>query len=401
MRRLRSSAWLVLEAYALLLALIQLPGGVRTDEAKYLLSIPYPHPPLLRSIFAFTSSLPMQEFLWRFVIASALVQGVWLLWDIGNVLKGPRRIALAVSWLLCSAVITQAGTVMMAPLTGLFGLVCVWLALNPTHLKRESANLVGCLWFIGIFSAYQTVLYVPLIISALRSAHVSWKKILVLLGIPFVLLVLYTLSNPLALASMITLTGQDGMLTADARFQMILLTSLVAGSGILTVVGGFGLLTSGRFDLIATLVLVFGFLCISVQPYYAILLTPLLIAGLYLQLCRRRVPCFLYVPLFLIMSVLVTFTALPPFSQTAARATMNFLREKNVSGLVLIDGPFGHEWQYESVGPIGRFTVDVSASVESEASVLICTKKESCEDDINRDEWVRENGAPVEVWVKK
>jgi len=45
-------AAVALQIYALLLAGVQLLGGVRTDEAKYLLNIPYPHPPLARFLQA-------------------------------------------------------------------------------------------------------------------------------------------------------------------------------------------------------------------------------------------------------------------------------------------------------------------------------------------------------------
>ena len=82
---------------------------------------------------------------------------------------------------------------------------------------------------------------------------------------------------------------------------------------------------------------------------------------------------------------------------------MHFLWAQNLyqeQGILLIDGPFGHEWQYESTRPIGRFTQTLSSSVELQAQAIVCTKK-TCEDDVNVDVWKRLEGAPVEVWVRR
>ena len=306
MRRLISPFWL-LELYALLLALLQMPAGVRTDEAKYLLSIPYPHPPLLRSLFASLAWMPQQEFFWRFVLASVLVQGVWLLWDMGSVLQTPRRLALAASWLFSAAFILEAGTVLMAPITALFGLVCVWFALHPRHFPKHVAPLVGCFWFLGLFSAYQTVLYVPLLVSMLRASHVPTKKILLFLGVPFFLLAFYTCAHPLALASLIKVTGQDAPLSLVLRLSQLVWLSLAAGSGMLTIVGMAGILMSRRGDLLITLFLVLAFVFLSHQEYYALLLTPLLVAGVYGLLCKRRLSGTLFLSAHLLMSILFVF----------------------------------------------------------------------------------------------
>ena len=69
-----------LEGYALALAWIQSLGGVRTDEAKYLLDIPYPHPPLMRWVLNLTEGFTYQEMLWRMIFATLLVQAVWLVY---------------------------------------------------------------------------------------------------------------------------------------------------------------------------------------------------------------------------------------------------------------------------------------------------------------------------------
>lgn len=396
MRRVGLQFWL-LELYALLLALLQSAGGVRTDEAKYLLSIPYPHPPLLRSLFASIATFPGQEFFWRFVIASVMTQAVWLLLDIGYVLSPLRRITLVVSWLLSTALILQAGTVMLAPVTGCFGLLCAVLALRPKPISKTSAPLVGILWFFAIFSAYQSVLYLPLLIGVLRSAHLSWRRIVLFLGLPILLLAIYTLTNPLALASMLKVGSQDAPLALSLRLSNVLWICAIAGSGLLTLIGTVGVLTSGRMDLLLTMFLLVAYIILSSQQYYAILLTPILVAGMMTLLSRRKISGQIFLPVHLMLTAVLVFLTFPDMHPTPARATMRFLRGQHITGLVLIDGPFGHEWQYESTSPIGRFTQMLSTPVEATAAAIVCTKK-ACEEDLG-EEWMRMEGAPGEVWI--
>ena len=122
---------LLLEIAAAGLAVLKWMGGVRTDEAKYFLNIPYPHPPLVRTMLHWTVLLPGAELVWRVVFATLLFQGVWLLWRSGRAFPRGLRILLAGAWLTSAATILQTGTVMMAPLTALFGLVLV------CHLHRN------------------------------------------------------------------------------------------------------------------------------------------------------------------------------------------------------------------------------------------------------------------------
>ncbi len=402
MRRLIFSHGL-LELYALALAVVQLPGGVRTDEAKYLLSIPYPHPPLLRTLFASLSWMPYQELFWRFVIASAVVQAVWLLWDLGYVFPRPKRLALASSWLFSAAVVLQAGTVMMAPLTALFGLVCVWLVLRPHPIAKTSAPLIGLFWFLGLFSIYQTVLYLPLLLGVFRKAHLRARDFCLFLGMPLLLLVLYTVAHPLLLASIVHVGSQDAALPISLRLWKILWILLVSGSGMLTVVGIAGILVSGRKELLVTLMALVSYIALTSQEYYAILLTPLLASGVFLLLCKRRLSSTCYLPPHVLMSVLFVFTLFPSAHPSSARETMHFLRTHGVTSMqefLLMDGPFGHEWQYESSAPIGRFTQQVSSSIEDRAQAIVCTKK-TCEEDVNTEMWKRLDGAPVEVWIRR
>ena len=69
---------LPLQAWAILLAFVQtLGGGVRTDEAKYLLNIPYPQPPLARWILGWTEALPLMKegAKWMLYIPAKLAYG--------------------------------------------------------------------------------------------------------------------------------------------------------------------------------------------------------------------------------------------------------------------------------------------------------------------------------------
>ena len=104
-----------LEAYAVALAVLQSLSGVRTDEAKYLLSIPYPHPPFLRSVMSATEWVPFQEMLWRVLLASLFIHAVWLIWDMVRGLDRQQRIALCGAWLLSGSILLLSGSILLAP----------------------------------------------------------------------------------------------------------------------------------------------------------------------------------------------------------------------------------------------------------------------------------------------
>lgn len=399
----------LLEFYALFLVFLVLPGGVRTDEAKYLLSIPYPHPPAVRAFFRQLAFLPFHEGVIRFLLATLVVQAVWLVRDIGMVLSPLRRMALAVSWLLSSAVILQAGTVMLSPVTALFGLLFLSLALTPTDPSPRSVPFISLLWLLGLFSAYHTALYVPLVWSALRRARptglagrgrASIGMTVFYLGIPLVLLALYSLGNPLTIASMFTVSRQDSALPLVEHLKNIGWVWIIAGSGIGSILGTWGLLVSGRKDLLLTGFFLTSFLAISSQGYYAILFTPLLVGGVFILLCRRRLLPGVFIPLQLVMAALLLFVFFPSVHSTPARLTTRMLRAQGVRELVLIDGPFGHEWQYESSVPVRRFTPELASQIEERAQAIVCTRQ-SCEENVNPEVWVRLKNSPVQVWVRR
>src|SRR3989338_1752916 len=167
-----SCAVIGLELLAILLAWLQSLGGVRTDEAKMLLNIPYPHPPLLRWIVSQTEALPFQEMLWRVLLASIVVQAVWLVWDMGRDLPRGARMVAAGAWLLSAAVLAQAGSITTALVTAVWGLVFCWFFVRleletPSPRGREYIPWVTLLWLFSLFTAYQAVLYVPILIAVI------------------------------------------------------------------------------------------------------------------------------------------------------------------------------------------------------------------------------------------
>lgn len=401
MRRFRPVTlfWL-LELYALLLACVHLPAGVLTDEAKFLLSIPYPHPPLFRFLMQQTAWIGQHEFLWRFIIASLTVQAVWLIMDLAAVLPRPKRTYLCLAWLLSSAVILQAGTIVMAVLVALFGLLFVWFAIHPK--PSTAMPLLACVWFAALFTAYQSILFLPLVLSAFLHSKQSRLSIILYICIPLLLLAVYSLSNPLAIATMAQVTGQDVSIPLLQRITRIGWVWLLGGSGILSVAGTTGVLTGKRLDLIATFILVFLFVALTSQHYYAILFTPVFIGGVFLVLCRRRLKPGSFLLMQIICTVAIIALEFPMMHSTVARETVRRLLRGDANlASILIDGPFGHEWQYESSVPVRRFTQTLSSEAEDRAQAFICTRNDGCDADVNPDKWTLVSDMQIPVWERR
>lgn len=388
-----------LEILVLVLVAMQLPGGVRTDEAKYLLSIPYPHPPFLRGIIASTLSWSFQESFWRLAFATLVVQSAWVVWDLGIVLPRDKRLTLVFAWLLAPALLLQGGTIILTVPAACAGLVFVWLALEQRDVPKKYASLIALLWLASLFSVYQSVLFAPLVLSVLLRTKISKRLTYLYWLVPVGLLGLYTLSNPLAIASMLNVANQDTTLAFADRLFNIFWTYALAG-GVLTVVGLAGVVKSGRRDLQASAFLVLVFIALSAQYYYAILLTPILIGGLYVQLCRRRI----HTPLFLLCqvacSLFLVWSEWPQATPSPARATMSAIHAQGIGGPIIIDGFFGHEWTYESGSPVRRFTQDLSTEMEEKAEAIVCTRN-TCEENVDTETWMKLDGTPVEVWVRR
>jgi hypothetical protein len=251
----------------------------------------------------------------------------------------------------------------------------------------------------SLFTVYQSALYAPLVLSLLLRTHINKRLAYLYWLVPMGLLALYSFANPLAIASMFNVTNMDSGMTFGHKLWNIAWTYLLAG-GALTFVGLLGVLRSGRRDIQCAAALVLLFIALSAQYYYAILLTPILIGGLYVQLCRRRVNTTLFLVCQLALTVYFVHHDWPQMTQGPARATMNAVHAQGIGGTVIIDGFFGHEWSYESGAPVRRFTQNLSTDAEAKAEAIVCTKK-TCEEDIDTDKWVKLDGTPVEVWVRR
>lgn len=401
MRRSVISIVIGLEVFALVLVYLQLTGGVRTDEAKYLLSIPYPHPPLLRAMMASTSAIPGHLILWRFIFASATVQASWLVYHLGAVLQRDRRIALILAWLCSAPVILQGGSVMLIVPTALFGLVLVHRYFDQCEHSPFSAPVIALGWLFALFSAYQTVLFAPLIVALLLRTNISRTRVVAYFFVPLFLLGVYSLSNPLALASMFAVSTQDAVMPLIDRTMNIVFVWLLAG-GALTFFGLQGVVTGGRRAILVTTLLILVYIALSAQQYYALLLTPLLIGGLFQLFCHRKLRPHVFLLLHAFSTVLLLWYGLPQmFTPSRDSAVIEFLNERGLNAPVLIDGYFGHQWQYYSPVPVRRYSQTLAVEVEDSAFAILCTKQASCEEDIDREKWKKLEGAPREVWMKR
>jgi hypothetical protein len=379
-----------LELYALALAALQSLGGVRTDEAKYLLDIPYPHPPFLRWLMHLTESVPHQDILWRVLLASLFIQAAWLVWDLGRDLPNRARLGLAAAWLLSGGVALQAGAVMLAPVNALEGLVFVWLLSRPGFVSRYPLA-VALLWAATLFTAYQGVLYLPLAVALyLQSSLKTWEKWLYVLG-PFALLCLYTLQNPLAVASITHHGTEDLHSSAVFRIGDTLRLWLIGGSIAGSVAGTVGLLLSRRWELLASFALVFLFIVLNRFEYYAVLFTPLLIAGLAVAF-RKKLSARTFL-LFLLPCACITLwqNRLHSFSSHAPEV-MRAIEAAHAHGEVLINGDFGHEWEYASPAQVRRYRADLL----NNAGALVCL--EAC--DTVPAGWKPLQGLPETVFVR-
>jgi hypothetical protein len=390
---LRSLLFIGLQSFAVLMALLHEYLGVATDEAKYLLDIPYPHPPLIRWILGLSDGWQYQELFWRIVFSSLLMHCIWLVWDMGRVLTREQRVTLCGLWLFSGAFLLQAGTVMMAPVTAVQALCLCWMLTRPDMLERWSAWL-GVLWLSMLFTAYQGILFMPLVFVALQKAHLpSWQRWLAFF-IPLGLLGLYTLTNPLAIASM-GLAGSMGVGIPLAESLTRVVRIWMLGGGLaLGILGCIGMIRSRNTPLIFAFVLLVTYVFLSFRNYYAILFIPLLIAGLSGIHGRSLLRSSAFVLALQIVVGIWVFLSIPFPERSGARDVGAALRSANVGGTVLIAGSFGHEWQYELPGPVRRYRPELL----QESDAVVCLQP--C-GDLGAELWIRLADASEEIWLRK
>ncbi len=392
------TAVLLLEIPACGLAFLQMLIGLHTDEAKYLLNIGYPHPPLLRTIMAWTTQMPLHEFFWRFVFASAVVQSVWVLRDLAAVLPSGRRRALMLAWLLSSSVLLGAGSILLVHVSALFGLLLTVIAIHPKPPRSESAGGIALLWFAAVFCSLPSVLFFPVAWSAFRRMRLSISMTMFLTFAPMALLAVYGLAHPLMLARIAGHAADGIAFSLSDRMIEVFRTWLFAG-GILSFVGLWGIVRSGRWSLVFTTSLVLLYIIFSPQNYYAILLTPLLCVGLFFLFCQRSsAGSFIVAHVF--SNIVIVMLFLPSIEPLHARFVFNALNARTEEGTVLVDGFFGHDWQYESRRPIRKFSQTLSLEAESAAAFFVCTKV-SCEEDVDGDRWQSSPDLPHGVWIRR
>lgn len=391
-----------LELLAVALANWQALGGVRTDEAKYLLNIPYPHPPLARWIFALTEALPFQEMFWRLLLATLVVQAVWIVWDMTRTLHAEDRIVVCAGWLLSAAVLTQAGAVTMAQIMAVQALVFLWLRSRPVtddvSVIRRRPAMIGLLWTATLFTSYPGALLFPLAWNVLRRSGCSWKEMAAYFAGPVVLLALYTMTNPLALAIMLVHRNEGLETGIVAQIAGFIRLWLVGGSAVASLAGTWGIIAVRRdWPLLFSSLLIFAFVFFSITPwYYAILFTPFFVGGLWKIFRNRRHPhAFPLTACMIFACGLIVWFVQPARTPGPAREVMQAINDASESGSVLIAGSFGHEWQYESRNAIRRYRREFV----KDSAAVVCLNP--CEPMFDTSGWKRLLDLPVETWVRK
>ena len=373
---------------ALALAAIQLGIGVRTDEAKYLLDIPYPHPPLARALLSMTDGWALQEQLWRIVFAMLLVQSGWLAAALADRRFPQERFALLCAWLGSAAVLLQAGTVMMAPLTAVLLLCLLWQVRRPSW----SAGALGLLWLASLFTAYQGVLALPLAWAALRRGGASRALTVGIVGVPLLLLALYTLTNPLAAAALLGRGSGSGA----GQWPQALLLWGYAGSFLGSAIALWGLGRAHR-AVLASFALTLCYLLTSTpHEYYAVLLAPFAVYGLAHAL--EAVPglwrgILIGVPCVGVALAAATWREAQVHPAEASAAALG---AAGVQGTILLQEPFGHEWQYVLPNDILRYEPHLLPRAEAIVCPSACSAPSTWADD-----WVALDGAPVDIWVRR
>jgi hypothetical protein len=181
-------------------------------------------------------------------------------------------------------------------------------------------------------------------------------------------------------------------LPIEESITRVLKLWVIGGSVALSILGLYGMVRSRDYALVLTLVLVTAYIFVGFRSYYAILFTPLLIAGLLSAPRLLKSSAFLLA--LQIVAGIAIFLYVPFTELSGARSIGNALRAAGVHGEVLIEGSFGHEWQYLMPGPVKRYRPEFTKGV----AVIVCL--DQCAG-IDLQEWQMLPGTKEEVWVKR
>ncbi len=287
----------------------------------------------------------------------------------------------------------QAGAVLLAPVNALQGLAFVWLWRRP-GVTRGMPAIVAAFWLASLLTGYQAVLFAPLVLALFLRADIGLPQTALYVAGPVGILVLATLANPLAVASLVHHGAERAAVTGLTRVTETTRLWFIGGSGAVSVLGTLGILASRRWDLWAAFAAVTAFVLLNWFPYYSVLFTPLLIAGMLVAFERWKLPA---VPVTLCVAVgcVVTLMLCPlAVSGSAARSVMAAIRREGVTGTVLISGVFGHEWQYESRQPVERFSPEHAKT----AAAVVCPV--ACDGWEPGSEWRPLQALLVPTWVR-
>jgi hypothetical protein len=292
--------------------------------------------------------------------------------------------------MFAASVLFQSGTVMMAVLTALQGMVFVWLLLSD---EDRYPGWIALLWLASLFTAYQAVLYLPIVIAIFIRMRIHTYLKIFAVGVPMLLMALYIVTNPLAAASFINAGGQNLQEPISELLKVTLTSWLWAGSAILSVCGLIGILRGKQWALLLSFLLVAVFHMTSFRQYYPVFFLPILVGGViaYPQVLKKSATLL---ALQIIMATYIFAHADLSFAESSARTVMREVNQLPQEGAVLIAGSFGHQWQYESRSPVLKYR----PSLLSKAKVVVCLEECSGVSDY---EFYQITNIPQEVWVRK
>jgi len=147
------------------------------------------------------------------------------------------------------------------------------------------------------------------------------------------------------------------------------------------------------WPLLFSIVFVAAYIFLARFSYYAILFLPLSVGG-FIALIRKRqmVPTVVAsgVVAFSVVMCALAYSS----TQNPARRVMQALSTRAQTGAILINGDFGHEWQYESRRTVLRYRFTLLPL----ASAVVCLK--ACSDLDQLTGWRQIQSQPPLVYVQ-